>query len=250
MVNPFRAENPVPMCISAWAGMFRNFAVAVRVFLRALQDRAAGMELTFAFGLGRLRNFTPSMNRRTTLADVAAEARCSKSTASLALRNDPRIPEGTRVRVQVCARALKYRPDPALSYIAARRWQTRTSPSGSVVAFITTNHPQGIFLDEGALRGARQQAEEFGYRLDHFRAEDYGDPTHLARVIHHRGIRGVIMGKLMREDFLAHFPWSEFCGVACDTGFYKAPLHLVMPDHSHAVKRAFHEASDRGYRRI
>lgn len=190
------------------------------------------------------------MNCRSTLADVAARANCSKSTASLSLRNDPRIPETTRLRVQACARELNYRPDPALAFIAARRWQTRTTPSGSVVAFITTPHPHGIFLDEGALAGAKRQAEEFGYRLEHFRAEEYSDPAHLARVIQHRGIRGIIMGKLMREDFLTRFPWEEFCGVACDTGFYRPPLHLVMPDHSHAVKRAFNEAHQRGYRRI
>jgi LacI family transcriptional regulator len=69
-------------------------------------------------------------------------------------------------------------------------------------------------------------------------------------VIQHRGIRGVIIGQLMREDFVTKFPWSEFCAVACNTGYYKAPLHLVMPDYSHAVKRAFHEAYRRGYRRI
>jgi LacI family transcriptional regulator len=69
-------------------------------------------------------------------------------------------------------------------------------------------------------------------------------------VIQHRGIRGVIVGQLMREDYVHKFPWADFCGVACNTGFYKAPLHLVMPDHSHAVKRAFHEAYHRGYRRI
>lgn len=190
------------------------------------------------------------MNLRPTLVDVADRAQCSKSTVSLALRNDPRIPETTRLRIQTCARELNYRPDPALACIAAFRWRSRTTPSGSVVAFITTDHPRGIFLDEGALRGARRQAEQFGYRLEHFRAEDYPDPTALARVIQHRGIRGVIVGQLMREDYVQKFPWADFCGVACNTGFYKAPLHLVMPDHSHAVKRAFHEAYQRGYRRI
>jgi LacI family transcriptional regulator len=190
------------------------------------------------------------MNLRPTLVDVADRAQCSKSTVSLALRNDPRIPEATRLRIQTCARELNYRPDPALACIAAHRWRSRTTPSGSVVAFITTNHPRGIFLDDGALRGARCQAEQFGYRLEHFRAEDYPDPTALARVIQHRGIRGVIVGQIMREDYVHKFPWADFCGVACNTGFYKAPLHLVMPDHSHAVKRAFHEAYRRGYRRI
>ena len=190
------------------------------------------------------------MNLRPTLVDVADRAQCSKSTVSLALRNDPRIPEATRLRIQTCARELNYRPDPALACIAAYRWRSRTTPSGSVVAFITTHHPRGIFLDDGALRGARRQAEQFGYRLEHFRAEDYPDPAALARVIQHRGIRGVIVGQLMREDYVHKFPWTDFCGVACNTGFYKAPLHLVMPDHSHAVKRAFHEAYQRGYRRI
>ena len=190
------------------------------------------------------------MNCRSTLVDVAARAHCSKSTVSLALRNDPRIPQPTRERVQACARELSYRPDPALACIAAHRWRSRTTPSGSVVAFLTTNHSSNILLDAQALVGAAAQAEQLGYRLEHFRAEDYQTPAQMARVIQHRGIRGIIVGQLTREDYVFDFPWESFCAVACSTGFYKPPLHIVMPDHSHAVKRAFTVAHERGYQRI
>lgn len=190
------------------------------------------------------------MNRRCTLQDVALRAHCSKSTVSLALRNDRRIPERTRLKIQRCARELNYRPDPALASIAAHRWQSRTSSSGSVLAFLTTRHPGGFCLDDAALVGARQQAEELGYRLEHFESEDYPHEEHLARVLEHRGIRGIIMGQLMRERFLKRFPWGSFCGVGCNVGFFRPPLHLVTPDHAHAVKRAYSEAYRRGYRRI
>jgi LacI family transcriptional regulator len=190
------------------------------------------------------------MKLRTTLADIARQAGVGKTTVSLALRNHPKIPEATRRLIREVAEKLDYRPDPALARIAAHRWRTRSTNSGSVVAYITTNHPSAGLNDVDVLQGARTEAEAYGYKLEHFRYEDYRDPAHLGGVIFNRGIRGVMVGQLMREDFAPRFPWHLFSCVACNTGYHKPPVHLVMPDHAHAVKRAFDEARRRGYERI
>ena len=54
---------------------------------------------------GQLRNgrFTPMNERRVTLAVVAAKAGVHVTTVSMALRNDTRLPESTRTRLQKLA---------------------------------------------------------------------------------------------------------------------------------------------------
>ncbi|MEO6005312.1 MAG: LacI family DNA-binding transcriptional regulator [Opitutus sp.] len=183
-----------------------------------------------------------------TLEHIAQKSGFSKSTVSLALRHHPRIPAATRNAIEAVAAELNYRPDPALARIAANRW--RRIPNVTTIAFITTNHPDGGLLDVDALAGARQRAEMFGYRIDHFRFEDYGSAKRLADVIYSRGIKGVILGKLCVEGFVEAFPWQHFAAIACDSGFVRPPLQMVMPDHAHAVHRAWAEAAAMGYRRI
>lgn len=191
------------------------------------------------------------MRIRVTLDDIARRTGVSKATVSLALRHHPRIPETTRRRICKAADHLGYRPDPALARLAAHRWRSRVAPSGSTIAFVTTNHPTGDYvLDTGAIAGARAQAEAFGYSLEHFRFENYGGAAHLGAVIFNRGIRGVLLGQLMRSDFCGEFPWHHFSVVGCNVGFFRPPVHVVMPDHAHALVEAWHQASRRGYRRI
>ena len=183
-----------------------------------------------------------------TLEHIARKSGFSKSTVSLALRHHPRIPEATRRTIEAVAAKLNYRPDPALARIAANRW--RRIPTQTTIAFITTNHPDGGVLDTETIAGARERAEIHGYRIEHFRFEDYGSARRLAEVIYSRGIKGIILGKLCLEGFWEAFPWHQFAAVACDTGFVRPPLPIVMPDHAHAVLRACKEATAAGYRRI
>ena len=188
------------------------------------------------------------MDEITTLDDIARQTGFSKSTVSLALRHHPRIPEPTRRVIEAVAARLNYRPDPALARIAANRWRRLSAPS--TIAYVTTNHPDGGILDDDCIAGARQRAEIFGYHIEHFRFEDYGSAKRLGEVIYSRGIKGVIIGKLCRNDFTETFPWQHFALVASDTGFFRPPIQIVMPDHSHAVHRAWTEATALGYRRI
>lgn len=183
-----------------------------------------------------------------TLELIAKKSGFSKSTVSLALRHHPRIPATTRQVIEAVAAELNYRPDPALARIAANRW--RRIPTQSTIAFVTTNHPDGGLLDAEAIKGARHRADIFGYHIEHFRYEDYGSAKRLGAVIYSRGIKGIILGKLCVEGFFESFPWEHFAAVACDSGFVRPALPMVMPDHAHAVHRAWAEAAAAGYRRI
>ncbi len=80
--------------------------------------------------------------RRVTLAQVAVVARVSKTTASLALRNDPAVAPRTAARVQGVARDLGYRVD-------ALARALRTGASRSVCAIVMDPGTQLIGLNEG-----------------------------------------------------------------------------------------------------
>jgi LacI family transcriptional regulator len=191
------------------------------------------------------------MESRPTLQDIARLAGVGKATVSLALRNDPKISAATRERVRVAAEQLHYRPDPALSRIAAHRWRTREHPSDITVAFVTMNHPWTNLEPLTALRlGATQQGEKLGYHVEHFRMENFPGPEQLARVLFHRGIRGVLVGPVMRQDFAREFPWHSFISVGCSLGYFQPPINFVVSDFHHGMERAWREAVQAGYRRI
>jgi LacI family transcriptional regulator len=193
----------------------------------------------------------PSMPLRPTLQDVARAAGVGKTTVSLALRNNPKIPDATRKRVQTAAQQLGYRPDPALARIAAYRWRTRETDSGTTIAYIAMKHPwSGGESHSAARRGAAEQADALGYRFETFRYEDYNSPENLGRVLYNRGIPGVLVGQVFVPNFAERFPWEQFAAVGCNIGYHRPPVHLVMPDLAHAVHRAWTEALRVGARRI
>lgn len=184
---------------------------------------------------------------RTTLNDIAQLAGCCKSTVSLALRNNPKIPASTRRRVQAAARQLAYRPDPALAFLAAHRWRPCLRTTGTVIAFLTG----GAVVPGQAelLSGIRRAAELAGYRVEQFSADAYPNPAHLSEVLRFRSIRGVIVGSLPDAAWAARFPWVQFAAVACDVSAAHLPLTRVASDHAGAVIRAWEEAKILGYER-
>jgi LacI family transcriptional regulator len=191
------------------------------------------------------------MEPRPTLEDVARLAGVGKATVSLALRNHPKISAATRARVKAAAEQIDYRPDPALSRIAAYRWHSREHPSDATIAFVTTVHPSlQTELAPEMREAARAQGERLGYRVEHFRLEDYAGPEQLARVLYHRGIRGVIVGQIFPEDFVRRFPWEQFACVGAHVGYHQPPVNVVVPDFLHTMVRVWREAMRAGHRRI
>ena len=69
-------------------------------------------------------------------------------------------------------------------------------------------------------------------------------------MLFHRGIRGVIVGQILCEEFVRTFPWESFTCVGCHVGYYQPPVNVVVPDFNHAIVRVWREAVSAGYRRI
>ena len=105
---------------------------------------------------------------------VAAAARVHVSTVSLALRDDPRLPESTRRRVRSAARPTRLcesNPLISASHVAGAPTRRRRLPGHPGLALHTA--PQGTprlsdHVHRNFLRGASERAGELGYKVEEF----------------------------------------------------------------------------------
>jgi LacI family transcriptional regulator len=189
---------------------------------------------------------------RVSQTDIARRAGLDKSTISLALRDHPSISAETRARVRRLADEMGYRPDPTLAMIARHRWKG-TEPKAEVLGYVMTPAAISRFVPQKRLmEPARIRAMERGYDLQVFNFGDYPTGEALSRVLFHRGIRGLLLAPLPHvEGVLAlRLQWEHFTTVCCMLGWGRPPLHVVEFDWFQAVRRAWHQAAERGYRRI
>ena len=174
-------------------------------------------------------------------------------TVSLALRNHPSIPERTRRRIQRIANELGYRPNALVSALMARIHTRRPSSESPVLGLILDedrldSYEQVPFYRE-LLAGVRDRAFQLGYRAENIPLKQGTAPARtLARALHARNIRGVILAPLAdkRECRLS------FTGLAaCALGYtlQKPDLHRVVSNHSQGMGLAWSKLIERGYRR-
>lgn len=190
------------------------------------------------------------MGQRVTIADVATYARVSKTTVSMVLRKNAKISEATAKKVMDAVEKLKYVPDPALSKIAAHRWKTKLVSSGSTLAYITMA-PKNR-LPSPRFYGAKSVAEQLGYRLEFFSLQAYPGISALLKIIHNRGIRGIILGRFGAENKeIVECPlWSNFSVVACGMGYADPPFHCVIPNFHRSITLSVQKFVARGIRKI
>ena len=141
--------------------------------------------------------FLVVMQRRVTMADVAARLGVSRIAVSMALRDHHRISLDLRRRVKRVAREMGFVPDPFLSALAAHRRQRVLAKDHGVLAWI--NHwkdPQRLrqFREFDLYwQGAGKAAVKFGYRVDEIRWEPDYSPKRLEKILLARGIEGVLL---------------------------------------------------------
>ena len=193
---------------------------------------------------------------RVTLAAIAAQAGVHVTTVSLALRNSPRLPAATRDRIRKLADKLGYAPDPMLQALVAYRGSAAARRNPPTLAYVTnwntrmgwrevTAHPD--FFD-----GAAARAKELGYNLEHFWMREPG-LTHgrLSRILHTRGINGVIIASHVREiDVALQFDWTRFSAVKIDYFPHEPQLPVVTNDQLQIIRLAMQRTIAKGYRRI
>jgi len=193
--------------------------------------------------------------RRPTIRVVAAAAKVSPMTVSLALRDHSSLPATTRLAIQKLAREMDYRPNPLVSTLMS---QLRSTHSGNYVAtlgLVTGYKPGEVgHLEIPAHRsivGARQRAEQLGYILDEFRIKDPGMTSRaLSKILIARGIYGLIIPGLRKSQGHLSLDWSRFSSCAMGYSMLRPDLHRVVNHQFQTIRIALRELKHRQYRRI
>jgi LacI family transcriptional regulator len=188
---------------------------------------------------------------------IADAAGVHLSTVSLALRNDSRLPEATRKRINDVAKKLGYTPNPLVSMLMARVRRKNTGYRGTL-AYIHTV-PEGTPRLEGRvhrnfLAGARRRAGELGYNLDEFfLSDDKLNPKRLTATLQARSITGVVIEHVpspLVPDRRLPFDIGAFAAASVGVPLASPQLHYVANDQFMRAVVAARELLAHGYRRL
>ena len=190
-----------------------------------------------------------------TLQDIATLAGVHRTTVSLALRDDHKLPEATRLRIQALAKEHGYKPNPLVTALMNSR------RVGNVVKHVTiaylSNHPtrngwRPPELDEpDFFPGAIEQAKRCGYKLEHFwMAEPGMSAKRLSDILRTRNIHGIIIGRLPPNINRLDFPWELFSCVSMGLSLESPQLHHVGQHMFFTARHSMLKCMERGYRRI
>ena len=173
-------------------------------------------------------------NNRPTLRDVAAACGVSHMTVCRVIRQEKSVAPHTARRVRAMIEELGYRPDPALSALAAYR--SPGSGHGSVIAFLEC---ENTAYSEQARQGATSEARLLGYDVQAFPLAKIGPPPkQLARTLYHRGIKGVLLGPCDEERDLRSWDWSHFTSVSIGALSHRPRMNAVCMNYFDAAMRA------------
>jgi DNA-binding LacI/PurR family transcriptional regulator len=188
------------------------------------------------------------MATRPSLKDVARAAGVSHMTVSRVVRGERTVKATTAERVRRFIRKLGYRPDPALSALAAYRTRRRSPVAGNVLAFLEAEATPYVDLVRS---GAREEAARLGYALHAFPLPASAEGQRaLSRQLFHRGVRGLLISPSSRALRLEGWDWDEFAIVTMGALRHEPPLHAVAMDYFHGLLMAHEGLRRLGHRRI
>jgi LacI family transcriptional regulator len=199
-------------------------------------------------------NHQPS-RRRVSLRDVARRLKISHATVSRALRDDRRISEPVREEVRKIADEMGYRPDPMLAALSHySRSKSDVSISAELAWINCWNSPKQLrSYKEFELywRGASEEAQRSGFRLEEFAMNDDMTSSRLEKIFRARNIQGILIPPHGESPFnWKDFHWEDFCVVRFGYTVTDPAAHVVTSSQLTDGLIAFENMWRLGYRRI
>jgi len=200
-------------------------------------------------------NASPDLRRerRPSLKDVARLAGVSLATASYALQNHTKIPEGTRERVKEAAETLGYRANATVSRLMA---ELRSDQGGgSTIAWVNCHPTQDIYRKvpwlRGWLTGAQSRAESLGYGFEEFWLREEGmSAERLREILTARGTTGIFLAPTRSTDGVIPIDISGFPVVSVGGMFSEPVVHQAWTNNHANVVLALEKMREMGYRKI
>lgn len=184
-------------------------------------------------------------NPRATYRTIAREAGVSAVTVSLALRNNPRIPESTRNRIHQIAKDQGYQADPNLAKLMHHlRMRRRKNITSNLMALQML---QGGSIDTSnrVLAGARERAEMLGYSLEVIDLEATKlSAARLEKILRSRGVEGIILLPMPTQDLTAHLNWAGFSVVSTSHSILRPNFNTVVPNQFTNMMRLCEKISE------
>jgi LacI family transcriptional regulator len=196
----------------------------------------------------------PAGKSLVTLRDIASHLGVSRTTVSLALKNQGRISGGTRSRILDAAKALGYQPDPTVSRLMAHLRIRRQGRARETIALLN-NYPErfpwrgNVHLNR-VHEGLHQRASALGFAMEDFWQTQPGmTPRRITGILQARGINGVVMLGFPQVTRSLDFGWQHFA--CCTIGHSLAlPVHRVCAHQYRELFNALRQLALRGYRRV
>src|SRR5258708_1856336 len=190
-----------------------------------------------------------------TLREIAQRAGVSHTTVSLALRNDPVIPERTRSRLHLLADEMGYRSNVLVSALMTQVRLRHQRAAAEVVGFLTAgptaldwkHHSSSV----GFFEGARRRAQQLGLRVETFWLGLGGQHTkQVCRLLSARAIRGNLLAPFPVPVYEHELEWKGMICVALGYAFKQQPLHRATHHHFRGSFTAVENLQRLGYKRI
>tara|TARA_R100000027_G_scaffold66361_2_gene62159 strand:+ start:2947 stop:4059 length:1113 start_codon:yes stop_codon:yes gene_type:complete len=193
---------------------------------------------------------TFDMAEYVTIKDIAKKVGLHYSTVSLALRNDPRLAESTREKIQRAASEMGYVPSAAMKALSAYREKNRPHPIQSAMAYLT-DMPRSDPFNSMVLRCARSKARKMGYELIEYNLRDAGSSiSHFKSVWWNSGIKGVLVGPFVESGADLGSGWEQFIVVEYGYSVSQPNFTRAVLDHYHNMLLHLAVLRERGYQRI
>lgn len=196
------------------------------------------------------------MPQTPSIRSLARQLRVSVATVSEALRASPRVKQSTRQRIMRAAEKAGYRPNPLLgAALSAVRRAAHQSYRGTL-ALVDAAEREGeklMLFHREIASGAKARAEQLGFTTELFWLGDYSGTlpqARLQKVLHARGITGVILLPFNQAQDMSGFDFSRFAAVQMDHCLVQPQIHTILPDHYVSMIHALERLTQRGYERI
>ncbi len=188
-----------------------------------------------------------------TLRSLAKLAGVSAMTVSLALRNSPRIPEATRLRLQALAREQGYRPDPAVTKLMHHLRTKRHLRLQAVICGLRSRST-GDESRYGDLiaKGAKRRAESLGYAFETLWLDDIeSDNRRTQRLLRSRGVEGLVLLPMASPVSISKLlAWDHFSVVTATLSVLAPHFHGVIPDQFGNMMKLCSHLTQKGIDRI
>lgn len=190
-----------------------------------------------------------------TLKDIARATGVSIMTVSRVLRGAPKVAAEKRELVLKEAKRLDYQPDPHLMrmmQVVRGKKETRVR---AVIAVIREHVPQDGLLGPSyqyvPIEPIRSRAHGHGYAVEEFfLGKDGLTPKKLQKILHARGIEGVIVSPQSLQLPCSKLDYSPFAAVTFGNAMHSPALHMCAGNMTLGIHTAAGQLQARGYRRI